>query len=114
MKASGSFDLVVRGVEVPRERTFIRGGEPSLDHALEIGAGVAGVTGEPKLADRPPLTWHARPARWSTTSSPSPARAGHPLQRLHGDAMAQQHAFMSPAVTAAVLMGQPPTAPGFR
>ncbi|AWB93724.1 acyl-CoA dehydrogenase [Aeromicrobium chenweiae] len=81
MKASGSFDLVVHSVEVPREWTFIRGGEPSLDeplycypaityaaqslavtsagvaraaldHALKVGAGVAGVTGAPELADR--------------------------------------------------------------
>lgn len=82
MRGTGSFDLVVRGVEVPREWTFVRGAEPAvdeplyrypaiayasqvlavvgagvaraaLDHAEEVGSGYAGVTGAPKLADRP-------------------------------------------------------------
>ena len=198
MKASGSFDLVVRGVEVPRERTFIRGGAPSLDeplyrypaityaaqslavtaagvaraaldHALKVGAGVAGVTGAPKLADRAyyragiaqaeaqlrsarAYFYEAAEEAWDAAligevsdelnahmrlSTAHLARTcatvvndviaisgtgtifnGHPLLRLQGDAMVpQQHAFMSPAViesAAAVLMGQPPTAPGFR
>lgn len=81
MRGTGSFDLVVRDVEVPREWTFIRGGAPTvdeplyryptiayaaqvlaivgagvaraaLDHAREVGAGYTGVTGAPKLADR--------------------------------------------------------------
>jgi len=81
MRGTGSFDLVVRDVEVPREWTFLRGGEPTideplyryptiayaaqvlavvgagvaraaLDHAREAGAGYRGVTGAPKLADR--------------------------------------------------------------
>lgn len=81
MKATGSFDLSVDHVEVPREWTFIRGGEPTvdeplyrypalayaaqvlsvvsagvaraaLDHAIQVGAGRSGVTGAPKLADR--------------------------------------------------------------
>lgn len=81
MKATGSFDLAVDHVEVPREWTFIRGGEPTveeplyrypalayaaqvlsvvsagvaraaLDHAIQVGAGRSGVTGAPKLADR--------------------------------------------------------------
>ena len=81
MQGTGSFDTVVDDVEVPREWTFIRGGEPTvdeplyryptvayagqvlavvgagvaraaLDHALATGAGYAGVTGAPKLADR--------------------------------------------------------------
>jgi alkylation response protein AidB-like acyl-CoA dehydrogenase len=81
MRGTGSFDLVVRDVEVPREWTFIRGGQPTvdeplyrypaiayaaqvlavvgagvaraaLDHAEETGAGYTGVTGAPKLADR--------------------------------------------------------------
>jgi alkylation response protein AidB-like acyl-CoA dehydrogenase len=81
MRGTGSFDLVVRDVEVPREWTFIRGGRPTvdeplyryplmayasqvlavvgagvaraaLDHAERAGAGYAGVTGAPKLADR--------------------------------------------------------------
>jgi indole-3-acetate monooxygenase len=81
MRGTGSFDVVVRGVEVPREWTFIRGGEPTvneplyrypaiayasqvlavvgagvaraaLDHAEEVGGGYAGVTGAPKLAER--------------------------------------------------------------
>lgn len=198
MKASGSFDLVVRGVEVPRERTFIRGGAPSLDepiyrypaityaaqslavtsagvaraaldHAVKVGAGVAGVTGAPNLADRgyyragiaraeaqlraarayffeaaeeawdaavagevsDELNAHMRlsAAHLARTSADvvndvigisgtGPIFNGHPLQRLQGDAMVpQQHAFLSPAViesAAAVLMGQAPTAPGFR
>lgn len=82
MQATGSFDLVVRGVEVPREWTFIRGGEPTvpdalyryptiayaaqvlavvgsgvalaaLEHAKQVGGGYTGVTGAPKLAERP-------------------------------------------------------------
>ncbi|MFE0024412.1 acyl-CoA dehydrogenase family protein [Amycolatopsis sp. NPDC059021] len=81
MRATGSFDIVVRGVEVPREWTFIRGGAPAVDEPLYhypaiayasqvlavVGAGVAraaldhakhaggytGITGAPKLADRP-------------------------------------------------------------
>ncbi|WP_433872527.1 acyl-CoA dehydrogenase family protein [Saccharopolyspora sp. CA-218241] len=82
MRGTGSFDLVVDGVEVPREWTFVRGGEPTvddplyryptiayaaqvlavvgagvaraaLDHAKEVGGGYTGVTGAPKLADRP-------------------------------------------------------------
>ncbi|MFJ3776307.1 acyl-CoA dehydrogenase family protein [Streptomyces sp. NPDC090075] len=81
MRGTGSFDLVVHDVEVPREWTFIRGGRPTvdeplyryptiayaaqvlavvgagvaraaLDHAEQVGAGYAGVTGAPKLADR--------------------------------------------------------------
>ena len=81
MRGTGSFDLVVDGVEVPREWTFVRGGEPTvdeplyryptiayaaqvlavvgagvartaLDHAREVGGGYTGVTGAPKLADR--------------------------------------------------------------
>ena len=81
MRGTGSFDLVVRDVEVAREWTFIRGGPPTIDeplcryptiayasqvlavvgagvaraalnHAEEVGAGYAGVTGAPKLADR--------------------------------------------------------------
>jgi alkylation response protein AidB-like acyl-CoA dehydrogenase len=81
MKGTGSFDLVVDSVEVPREWTFIRGGvsmidEPlyrypaityaaqslsvvaagvaraALDFAEEVGSGRASITGAPKLADR--------------------------------------------------------------
>lgn len=81
MKGTGSFDTVVRNVEVPREWTFIRGGQATvdeplyhypalayasqvlsvvsagvaraaLDYAREIGGGRSGVTGAPKLADR--------------------------------------------------------------
>ncbi|WP_263252793.1 acyl-CoA dehydrogenase family protein [Saccharopolyspora rosea] len=81
MRGTGSFDLVVRGVEVPREWTFVRGGPPAVDeplyhyptiayasqvlavvgagvaraalaHAEEIGGGRAGITGAPKLAER--------------------------------------------------------------
>jgi alkylation response protein AidB-like acyl-CoA dehydrogenase len=81
MKGTGSFDLVVDGVEVAREWTFIRGGasmidEPlyrypaityaaqslsvvaagvaraALDFAEEVGSGRASITGAPKLADR--------------------------------------------------------------
>jgi alkylation response protein AidB-like acyl-CoA dehydrogenase len=81
MQGTGSFDLVVEGVVVPREWTFVRGGEPTvdeplyryptiayasqvlavvgagvaraaLDHAREVGGGYVGVTGAPKLADR--------------------------------------------------------------
>jgi alkylation response protein AidB-like acyl-CoA dehydrogenase len=81
MRATGSFDLVLDGVDVPERRTFIRGGAPTidepiyryptityaaqslsvvsagvaraaLDFAEEIGAGRAGITGAPKLADR--------------------------------------------------------------
>lgn len=81
MRGTGSFDLVVDRVEVPKEWTFIRGGEPTideplyqypiityaaqvlavvnlgiarsaLDYAEEVGGGRTGVTGAPKLADR--------------------------------------------------------------
>jgi alkylation response protein AidB-like acyl-CoA dehydrogenase len=81
MAGTGSFDLVVHDVEVPREWTFIRGGTPTvdeplyryptlayaaqvlavvnvgiaraaLDYAEEVGGGGTGVTGAPKLADR--------------------------------------------------------------
>lgn len=81
MKGTGSFDLVVKDVEVAREWTFIRGGAPTVDeplyryptiayaaqvlavvgagiartaleHAIVTGAGRTGVTGAPKLADR--------------------------------------------------------------
>lgn len=81
MVGTGSFDLVVRDVEVPKERTFIRGGTPTvdeplyrypalayaaqvlavvnlgiaraaLDYAEDVAGGGTGVTGAPKLADR--------------------------------------------------------------
>ena len=81
MKGTGSFDLIVDRVEVPREWTFIRGGQSTvdeplyrypaiayaaqvlavvgagvaraaLDFATEVGSGRSGVTGAPKLADR--------------------------------------------------------------
>ncbi|MCO1657303.1 acyl-CoA dehydrogenase family protein [Pseudonocardia humida] len=82
MRATGSFDLAVHEVDVDRDWTFIRGGEPSidepiyryptityaaqalsvvsagvaraaLDFATGTGGGRASVTGAPKLADRP-------------------------------------------------------------
>lgn len=80
MRASGSFDVVVRGIEVPREWTFIRGGTSNIDEPLyrypligfqaqvhsAVGLGVAqaalafvqqagartGITGAPPLAAR--------------------------------------------------------------
>jgi alkylation response protein AidB-like acyl-CoA dehydrogenase len=81
MQGTGSFDLVAKDVEVGREWTFIRGGEPvidetlyrypaityaaqslsvvsagvaraALDFAEEVGSGRASITGAPKLADR--------------------------------------------------------------
>jgi indole-3-acetate monooxygenase len=81
MQGTGSFDLVAKDVEVDREWTFIRGGEPvideplyrypaityaaqvlsvvsagvaraALDFATEVGSGRASITGAPKLADR--------------------------------------------------------------
>ena len=81
MRGTGSFDLLADNVEVDREWTFIRGGEPvvdeplyrypaityaaqslsvvsagvaraALDHAKEIGSGRGSITGAPKLADR--------------------------------------------------------------
>jgi alkylation response protein AidB-like acyl-CoA dehydrogenase len=81
MRGTGSFDLVAEDVEVDREWTFIRGGEPvvdeplyrypaityaaqslsvvsagvaraALDYAEEVGSGRASITGAPKLADR--------------------------------------------------------------
>lgn len=81
MRGTGSFDLVVDHVDVPREWTFIRGGEPTVDEPLyrypaiayasqvlavvgagvaraavdfacEVGSGRSGITGAPKLADR--------------------------------------------------------------
>ena len=81
MQGTGSFDLVAKDVEVDREWTFIRGGEPvideplyrypaityaaqvlsvvsagvaraALDFAEEVGSGRASITGAPKLADR--------------------------------------------------------------
>ncbi|MEU5848529.1 acyl-CoA dehydrogenase family protein [Saccharopolyspora shandongensis] len=199
MRGTGSFDLVVRDVEVPREWTFIRGGQPTvdeplyryptiayaaqvlavvgagvaraaLDYAEEVGAGYAGVTGAPKLADRAYYraeiagaeaalhsarawfyelsheVWDAvvsgddatdeqnarlrlASAHLAKTSSDivgrlleisgtAPIHSAHPLQLLHGDALVpKQHAFLGPAMydaAGAVLMGMPPTAPGFR
>jgi alkylation response protein AidB-like acyl-CoA dehydrogenase len=199
MRGTGSFDLVVRDVEVPREWTFIRGGQPTvdeplyryptiayaaqvlavvgaglaraaLDHAEEVGSGYAGVTGAPKLADRPYYRTEVaaaeaalRSARawfydlshevWETVvggdsvsdeqnahlrlasahlartssdvvggllevSGTAPIQCDHPLQRLFGDALVpKQHAFLGPAMydaAGAVLMGLPPTTPGFR
>jgi alkylation response protein AidB-like acyl-CoA dehydrogenase len=80
MQGTGSFDLQIHDVEVPREWTFIRGGQSTVDEPLYrypaigyaaqvlavVGAGVAraalefgrkaggrtGVTGAPSLADR--------------------------------------------------------------
>jgi alkylation response protein AidB-like acyl-CoA dehydrogenase len=81
LEGTGSHDLKVDGAVVPEEWTFIRGGEPTvgeplyryptiayaaqvlavvnlgiaraaLDHVIGIGAGRAGITGAPKLADR--------------------------------------------------------------
>jgi indole-3-acetate monooxygenase len=81
MQGTGSFDLVATDVEVDREWTFIRGGEPvideplyrypaityaaqvlsvvsagvaraALDFAKEVGSGRASITGAPKLVDR--------------------------------------------------------------
>ncbi|MEU4518930.1 acyl-CoA dehydrogenase family protein [Amycolatopsis sp. NPDC024027] len=199
MRGTGSFDVVVRGVEVPREWTFIRGGEPTvdeplyhypalayasqvlsvvsagvaraaLDYAKEVGGGYAGVTGAPKLAERPYYrievaraeaefrsarawfydlsdeVWQevlaGRPAtdahnaelrlaaahlakvcsdvvgRLVEISGTAPIHVGHPLQDLAGDALVpKQHAFLGPSVfdaAGAVLMGLPPTTPGFR
>ncbi|MDA3627409.1 acyl-CoA dehydrogenase family protein [Saccharopolyspora sp. WRP15-2] len=199
MRGTGSFDLVVRGAEVPREWTFIRGGTPTvdeplyryptiayaaqvlavvgagvaraaLDHAEEVGAGYAGVTGAPKLADRPyyrtavagaeaalrsARAWFYEVSNevWETVlagdeatdeqnaqlrlssahlaktssdvvagllevSGTAPINTGHPLQLLHGDALVpKQHAFLGPSMydaAGAVLMGMPPTTPGFR
>ncbi|MBF6518895.1 acyl-CoA dehydrogenase family protein [Nocardia farcinica] len=198
MRGTGSFDLVVADAVVPREWTFIRGGEPTvdeplyryptiayaaqvlavvgagvaraaLDYAIETGAGRAGITGAPKLADRPYYRTAVaeteaalRSARayfyeitdevWQTVlrgDAASPAQnahlrlaashlattAGaavqriveisgtaaifedHPLQQWVGDALVpQQHAFLGPGLVdaaGAVLMGQPPTVPGF-
>lgn len=81
LEGTGSHDLKADGVVVPEEWTFVRGGgalvdEPlyryptiayaaqvlavvnlgiaraALDHTLRVGAGRAGLTGAPKLADR--------------------------------------------------------------
>ncbi|MDQ4118638.1 MAG: flavin-dependent monooxygenase, partial [Actinomycetota bacterium] len=81
MEGTGSFDLVATDVEVDREWTFIRGGEPvideplyrypaityaaqvlsvvsagvaraALDFAEGVGSGRASITGAPKLSDR--------------------------------------------------------------
>lgn len=199
MRGTGSFDLVVRDVEVPREWTFIRGGRPAvdeplyryptiayasqvlavvaagvaraaLDYAEEVGAGYAGVTGAPKLADRSyyraeiasaeaalrsARAWFYEVSHevWDTVvagdavsdeqnahlrlssahlaktssevvsrlveiSGTAPIYSEHPLQLLLGDALVpKQHAFLGPAMydsAGAVLMGMPPTAPGFR
>ncbi|QUH02029.1 flavin-dependent monooxygenase [Saccharopolyspora erythraea] len=199
MRATGSFDLVVRDVEVPREWTFIRGGEPTVDeplyhypgiayaaqvlavvgagvaraalnHAEEAGSGYAGVTGAPKLAERPyyraeiaaaeaalrsARAWfyelshevwetvvagdsatdeqnaHLRLAsahlaktssdvvsRLVEVSGTAPIYRSNPLQLLLGDALVpKQHAFLGPSMyesAGAVLMGLPPTTPGFR
>lgn len=81
MRGTGSFDLVATDVEVDREWTFVRGGEPTVDEPLyrypaisyaaqslavvaagvaraaldfaeQVGSGRASTTGAPKLADR--------------------------------------------------------------
>jgi indole-3-acetate monooxygenase len=199
MRATGSFDLVVRDVEVPREWTFIRGGPATIDEPLyrypslayasqvlavvgagvaraalnyaeEVGAGYAGVTGAPKLADRAyyraeiasaeaalrsARAWFYEVSHevWETVvagdsasdeqnahlrlasaylaktssevvsrlveiSGTAPIYSQHPLQLLLGDALVpKQHAFLGPQIydsAGAVLMGLPPTTPGFR
>jgi alkylation response protein AidB-like acyl-CoA dehydrogenase len=199
MRGTGSFDLAVHDVEVPREWTFVRGGPPTvdeplyrypsiayaaqvlavvgagvaraaLDHAEEVGSAYAGVTGAPKLADRPYYRAEVaaaeaalRSARawfyelshtvWETVvggdaatdeqnallrlasahlartssdvvarllavSGTAPIHSDHPLRLMAGDAtVPQQHAFLGPAMydaAGAVLMGLPPTTPGFR
>jgi alkylation response protein AidB-like acyl-CoA dehydrogenase len=199
MRGTGSFDLVVDGAEVAREWTFVRGGTPTvdeplyhypviayaaqvlavvgagvaraaLDHAITVGGGYAGITGAPKLADRPyyrlevaraeaelrsARAWfyEATSETWETVlagdpatdeqnaalrlasahlaktssdvvsrlvevSGTAPIHTGHPLQDLLGDALVpKQHAFLGPAIVdaaGAVLMGLPPTTPGFR
>lgn len=199
MRGTGSFDLVVNEVVVPREWTFIRGGAPTvdeplyryptiayaaqvlavvgagvaraaLDYAVETGAGRSGITGAPKLADRPYYRTAVaeaeaalRSARayfyeiteevWETvlrgdTATPEQNAHlrlaashiastsasvvnriieisgtgaifhSHPLRQWAGDALVpQQHAFLGPGLVdaaGAVLMGQPPTVPGFQ
>ncbi|MEV0032559.1 acyl-CoA dehydrogenase family protein [Nocardia sp. NPDC050793] len=81
LSGTGSHELKVDGVVVPEDRTFIRGGTPTvdeplyrypsiayaaqvlavvnlgvgraaLDHATKVGSGHTGITGAPKLADR--------------------------------------------------------------
>ncbi|GLI01772.1 acyl-CoA dehydrogenase [Phytohabitans aurantiacus] len=81
MRGTGSFDIVAKDVEVDREWTFVRGGEPvideplfrypaisyaaqslsvvsagvaraALDFAERVGSGRASNTGAPKLAER--------------------------------------------------------------
>ncbi|MET9245957.1 acyl-CoA dehydrogenase family protein [Nonomuraea sp. NPDC003709] len=81
MRGTGSFDLIAEDVEVDREWTFIRGGEPvvdeplyrypaityvaqslsvvsagvaraALDFAEGVGSGRGSITGAPRLADR--------------------------------------------------------------
>ncbi|WP_051792116.1 acyl-CoA dehydrogenase family protein [Amycolatopsis jejuensis] len=81
LEGTGSHDIVVEDVFVPEEDTFVRGGPPTvddrlfrypplayaaqvlaavnlgigraaLDHVLRVGAGRAGITGAPRLADR--------------------------------------------------------------
>lgn len=51
-------------------------------------------------------------------SGTAPIHTDHPLQLLLGDALVpKQHAFLGPAMyvaAGAVLMGLPPTTPGFR
>ncbi|PPJ22290.1 acyl-CoA dehydrogenase [Nocardia nova] len=199
MRGTGSFDLAVDNVEVPASWTFVRGGQPTvdeplyryptiayaaqvlavvgagvaraaLDYATRVGAGYAGITGAPKLADRPyyrtgiaSAEAALRSARawfyelshevWETVvagdpatdeqnallrlssanlaktasdvvarvleiSGTAPIYTDHPLQLLLGDALVpKQHAFLGPAMfdaAGAVLMGLPPTTPGFR
>ncbi len=199
MRGTGSFDLVVRGVDVPREWTFVRGGAPTideplyryptiayaaqvlavvgagvaraaLDHARHVGGGYAGITGAPKLADRPYYRIDVARAEASLRSArawfyelseqvwehvlrgdeatdeqnaelrlaaahlaktasdvvgtlieisgTAPIYTGHPLADLAGDALVpKQHAFLGPQIydaAGAVLMGLPPTTPGFR
>jgi alkylation response protein AidB-like acyl-CoA dehydrogenase len=82
LKGTGSHDLRVHGKFVKDEWTFVRGGQPTvdeplyryptvayaaqvlavvnlgagraaLDYAIETGSGSTGITGAPKLADRP-------------------------------------------------------------
>nr|WP_324189602.1 acyl-CoA dehydrogenase family protein [Nocardia cyriacigeorgica] len=199
LRGTGSFDLVVQDVVVPPEWTFIRGGEPTvdeplyryptiayaaqvlavvgagvaraaLDYSVELGAGRTGITGAPKLADRPYYRTTVaraeadlRSARayfyevtdevWQTVLRGDPATTeqnahlrlaasnlatvatsvvnrlveisgtaaifhNNPLQQWAGDSLVpRQHAFLGPGIVdaaGAVLMGQPPTVPGFR
>ncbi|MEV0388700.1 hypothetical protein [Nonomuraea sp. NPDC050643] len=130
MQGTGSFDLIAKDVEVDREWTFIRGGEPVIDEPLYrypaityAAQSLSVVSAEQNAHLRLSAAYLARTSsevvhRIVSLSGTAAIYRDHPLQALLGDVLVpQEHAFLSPAMydaAGAVFMGLPPTVPSFR